>query len=76
MPKPREVHEHGLMPCSLEVYAVENYSRFDTSVPKRPATVHVVIRFYEKIELVNIESWYAPQLGRCNLISIENRNEL
>jgi hypothetical protein len=72
MPKPREVHEHVLMPCFLDVYAVTNDSRSDTSAPKRPSTARVVIRPCGKIELVNIDSWYVPRLGRCNLISIQD----
>lgn len=74
MPKPREVSEHGPMPRFLERYAVENDSMGDTSAAKRHTTV--VTRLCEKIELVDINSWYAPQLGRCNLMSIENKHKL
>jgi hypothetical protein len=62
------------MPRFLERYAVESDGICDTSAVKRHATV--VFQLYEKIELVNIDSWYTPQLGRCNLTSIENEDKL
>jgi hypothetical protein len=62
------------MPRFLERYPVESDRICDTSAAKRHATV--VFRLYEKIELVNIDSWYAPQLGRCNFKSIKNEDKL